>query len=148
MPRAEFQSAVSRFSKDARSSAKRAWPDRASAAGASACVRKSPVRSPGAGDATITPAGAPTTTVKDRTSSNARSSLPSMTTRPCRVPGSSPAMSKSTAAVPASLHSTGFTARRAYRPSGMRISTATDRVSSGPVRASVADRPTGVPAAT
>ena len=72
-----------------------------------------PVRSAGAGAATITPSGVPTATVNERTSSAVRSSAPSTSTRPCRVPASSPAISKSTRVVAPALQATGFTARRA-----------------------------------
>ena len=49
-----------------------------------------PFLAAGRAAATITRPGEPTSTVKERTSSAARSSLPSSTTRPCRMPGSRP----------------------------------------------------------
>ena len=105
-----------------------------SAAGAIAWRRNLPVSADGCGAATRIFDGAPTSTVKNRVLSASMSSDPSSTTRPCRTPGSSPVTSNSTCPLCPSFHVTGLTPLRAYRPSAPRISTATGRFASGPLR--------------
>ena len=128
------------------SGSKRALPAFASAAGAIACTKSPAVRAAGLAAATITFAAAPTSTVNERMLSASRSSGPSMSTRPCRVPGSRPETSKSTDTGPASFQSTGLMARRTYFPSRPSTSTATAREASGPTRAADTVTASDVPA--
>ena len=113
MPRQSSQGVAASAAASMSRASNRAWPDFASTAGAIACVRKSPVLAAGAGAATSTRAGAPTSTVKAQESSAARSSVPSISSRPCRVPGSRPGRSRSIWTASASRKVTGLMPRRA-----------------------------------
>ena len=146
MPRKSSQAIDESSPQSATVTSKAALPALASATGAIACDRNSPVRDAGAGAATSTRAAAPTSTVKLRALSASRSSSPSITTRPCRIPGSSPVISKSSWLPAPSFHVPGFMARLVARPSAPIISTVTVRLASVPTRLLATVSPSGAPA--